>query len=77
MVFSIDFFLSFVLGAGAGAGRNGCGGMSGAGRFHVGEVNDVWPTSLKSWSIDSKRLKLPFELNRISDPECIFKREFA
>ena len=41
IVFSIDFFLSFVLGAGAGAGRSGCGGISAIGTFHVGDVNDV------------------------------------
>lgn len=63
--FSNDFLRSRCVGD-FGAIRNGCGGISGMVIFHDGD----WSLPFKSLSIDSKRLKLPVEVNKSSDPEC-------
>lgn len=53
-----------------GAGLSGCGGrFDGTLIFHDGDCNDVCSIGLKSRSMESKRLKLPVEFNRNSEPE--------
>lgn len=59
------------VGGGEGAGRSGWPGIWAAGRLLQRGETPVAASCLQSRSTESKRLKLPVELSRKSEPERI------